>query len=164
MIVFRKAMESDIQLIRELAENSWNAAYSEILTQQQIDYMLSQMYSQNEISSHLQNPNYNYFLILNENKSVGFIGYEHHYEPNTTKLHRIYLIRDAKGKGIGKEALRFLKKQVVENGDFRIILNVNKENNAKYVYGSQGFTVYDEVVVDIGNGFVMDDYLMEFKF
>ncbi|MBU8882939.1 GNAT family N-acetyltransferase [Kaistella sp. DKR-2] len=163
MTSFKKAAEADIQLIRELAEQSWNSAYAELLSQEQIDYMLSEMYSAEEISSHLQNPNYHYYLIFNENTAVGFIGFEHHYEPETTKLHRIYLIDGAKGKGCGKAALNFLKKQVSLNADHRIILNVNKENKARGVYESQGFTIYKEDVFDIGNGFVMDDYLMEFK-
>ena len=157
-----KATEKDIPLIRNLAEKSWNSAYSGLLSQQQIDYMLSQMYSVEQITEHLQNPNYHYYLILDQSSAVGFIGYEHHYEPKTTKLHRIYLIEEAKGKGCGKTALNFLKKQTAEKGDSRIILNVNKENSAKSVYESQGFCIYADGVFDIGNGFVMDDYLMEF--
>ncbi|MBH1959176.1 MAG: GNAT family N-acetyltransferase [Flavobacteriia bacterium] len=157
-----KATEIDIPLIRELAEQSWKSAYAELLSKEQIDYMLAEMYSVEEISTHLQNPNYHYYLIVNENIAVGFIGFEHHYEPHTTKLHRIYLVENAKGKGCGKTALNFLKKQTSESGDSRIILNVNKENNAKSIYESQGFSVYKEDVFNIGNGFVMDDYLMEF--
>ena len=162
MISLIKATETDIPLIRELAEISWNSAYADILSRNQIDYMLSQMYSADEILAQLQNPDYHYYLIFDDNNAVGFMGYEHHYEPKTTKLHRIYLIDEAKGKGSGKAALNFLKKQVFEQGDNRIILNVNKENKARYVYESQGFSIYKEDVFDIGNGFVMDDYLMEF--
>ncbi|MGZ5273060.1 MAG: GNAT family N-acetyltransferase [Kaistella sp.] len=162
MISLIKATETDIPLIRELAEISWNSAYADILSRNQIDYMLSQMYSADEILAQLQNPDYHYYLIFDDNNAVGFMGYEHHYEPKTTKLHRIYLIDEAKGKGSGKAALSFLKKQVFEQGDNRIILNVNKENKARYIYESQGFSIYKKDVFDIGNGFVMDDYLMEF--
>lgn len=80
----------------------------------------------------------------------------------TTKLHRIYLIPESKGKGFGKGALQFLNERVFESGNNRIILNVNKYNAARNFYESQGYRVYDEGVFDIGNGFVMDDYLMEF--
>ncbi|MGA9211948.1 GNAT family N-acetyltransferase, partial [Kaistella sp.] len=134
MTTLKKATITDIELIRELAEKSWNAAYSEILSKKQIEYMLSEMYSAEEISSHLQNPNYQYHLIFNEEIPVGFIGFEFHYEENTTKLHRIYLLPEAKGKGIGKTAMNFLKEKVAETSDNRIILNVNKENNARKVY------------------------------
>ncbi|KMQ62946.1 hypothetical protein ACM39_17580 [Chryseobacterium sp. FH2] len=128
--------------------------------------MLGEMYSADEILKHIQSPNYHYYLILddNHNSYEGFIGYEHGYEKGTTKLHRIYLVPESKGKGFGKSALEFLKEKVWESGDKRIILNVNKDNSAKKFYESQGYTVYNEVVLDIGKNFVMDDYQMEYLF
>ena len=158
-----KATQNDIPKIQELARKSWKNAYIGIISDEQIEYMLSTMYSETEISSQMKNPNYHYFIIYFNENPAGFIGFENHYEPKTTKLHRIYLLDDFKGKGLGKTALSFLKERVTEIGDHRIILNVNKENNAKKMYESQGFTVYDEIILNIGNGFVMDDYLMEFK-
>ena len=162
MINFRKANEKDIGLIRELAEKSWNAAYKDILEKDQIDYMLAEMYSEEVILSQIKSNNYQYYLMEKDQISAGFMGFENHYEIETTKLHRIYLLEEFKGKGIGKAALRFLKEKVVEAGDSRIILNVNKSNPAKEVYESQGFKVYKEDVFDIGKGYVMDDFLMEF--
>lgn len=164
MISLNRATEKDISLIRELAKKSWNSAYAKILSQEQIEYMLAEMYSNEVIFSQIKNPNYFYFIIEFNKNPAGFIGFENHYEINTTKLHRIYLLEDFKGKGLGKTALQFLKEKVLENGDSRIILNVNKDNPAKKMYESQGFKVYEEAVFDIGNGFVMDDFLMELKF
>lgn len=159
-----KATEENVSLIQDLARRSWKNAYAEILSEEQMEYMLSEMYSKAELESQLQNPNYQYYLIVDEDNDSyeGFIGYEHNYEDKTTKLHRIYLIPESKGKGLGKLALQFLNKKVSENGNKRIILNVNKHNAARNFYESQGYRVYDEGVFDIGNGFVMDDFLMEF--
>ena len=162
MITFKNATENDIPLIQNLAEKSWNSAYSKILSKDQIEYMLTEMYSAEEISNHLKNANYFYYLILQDEIPAGFIGFEFHYEKNTTKLHRIYLLEEFKGKGLGKKGLEFLKEKVKESSDQRIILNVNKDNPEKKIYESQGFQVYHEEVFDIGNGFVMDDYLLEF--
>ena len=120
------------------------------------------MYSTKEIASQLKNPNYQYYLNLIDEISAGFIGFEFHYEKATTKLHRIYLLEEFKGKGLGKKGLDFLKEKVKEASDRRIILNVNIDNPAKKMYESQGFKVYHKEAFDIGNGFVMDDYLMEF--
>ena len=159
-----KATEENVTLIQDLARRSWKNAYAEILSEEQMEYMLSEMYSKTELESQLQNPNYHYYLIVDEDNDSyeGFIGYEHNYEDKTTKLHRIYLIPESKGKGLGKLALQFLNEKVSENGNKRIILNVNKHNTARNFYESQGYRVYDEGVFDIGNGFVMDDFLMEF--
>jgi len=163
---FIEAKEKDIPLIQNLARRSWEAAYAEIISPEQIEYMLTTMYSQNEIMQQMQNINYHYYLIFNEidNSFEGFIGYEHRYEEYTTKLHRIYLVPESKGKGIGKTGIDFLKGKVYAESDRRIILNVNKKNQAKMFYESQGFTVFKEIVLDIGSGFIMDDYEMEFLF
>lgn len=159
-----EANENDIPLIQDLARRSWENAYAEILSNEQMEYMLSTMYSAEEIGRHLQQPNYHYYLIQDDVQGSyeGFIGYENSYEENTTKLHRIYLVPESKGKGFGKEALLFLNKKTAEYGDKRIILNVNKHNSARNFYDSQGYKVYDEGVFDIGNGFLMDDFLMEY--
>ena len=158
-----EAEEKDIVLLRDLAKKSWMANYAEILSQEQIDYMLEQMYSEKELQQHLKNPDYFYFLIQDESRDfVGFMGFEINYEPNTTKLHRIYLLKESKGKGLGKALMDFLLHKTRAFGNHRIILNVNKHNPAKTFYEKLGYHVYDEGVFDIGNGFVMDDFLMEF--
>jgi len=157
-----KATEQDIEKIQDLARRSWESTYSEIISASQLDYMLNEMYSEQELQSHFQHPNYHYFLVIDDDlNDAGFIGFEDHYEENTTKLHRIYLVPESKGKGLGKKALEFLTEKVKENGDNRIILNVNKYNSALKFYESQGYQVYGEGVFDIGNGYVMDDFLME---
>ncbi|WP_294302796.1 GNAT family N-acetyltransferase [uncultured Chryseobacterium sp.] len=159
-----RATEKDIPLIQDLARKSWEHAYAEILSAEQMEYMLFTMYSMEEIAAQLQLPLYHYYLIKDESDSSygGFVGYENGYEEKTTKLHRIYLVPESKGKGVGKYVLGFLKEKTAEYGDRRIILNVNKYNPARNFYESQGFRIYDKGVFDIGNGFVMDDYLMEF--
>ena len=50
------------------------------------------------------------------------------------------------------------------NNQKGIYLNVNKYNIAKFFYEKVGFNIVKEEVIDIGNGFVMDDYVMELIF
>lgn len=159
-----KATEKDISTIQNLAKASWKSAYANILEQEQIDYMLDLMYSESTLKTHFENPNYRYYLIEEDEVFLGFIGFEFHNEPDTTKLHRIYFVKEAQGKGLGKKALEFIKAETQKSGDKRLTLTVNKNNNAKDFYESQGFKVYDEAIFDIGKGYVMDDYLMEFVF
>ncbi|WP_374440896.1 GNAT family N-acetyltransferase [Epilithonimonas sp.] len=156
-----KAKTKDIPMIQDLAKRSWTIAYQGIISQDQIDYMLDLMYSEKTLKSHFDNPDYQYYLIKNDENYLGFMGFEFHQEPETTKLHRIYFLKEAQGKGLGKKALEFLKQQAAEQNDKRIILTVNKKNPAQKFYESQGFRIYEEKVLDVGNGFVMDDFLME---
>lgn len=162
MMKITKATIENIPLIKEIAEKSWRKHYPGILSNEQIEYMLEQMYSETELKNHFENPNYHYYLLSDDENFLGIMGFENHYQKDTTKLHRIYLLEEAKGKGLGKDALQFLKEQAKKSGDERIILNVNKQNPSYYFYVSQGFKVYEEGVFEIGNGYVMDDYLMEF--
>jgi len=157
-----KATKNDISTIQELAKESWQSAYSNILKQEQIEYMLNLMYSESTLTTHFDNPNYQYYLIQEDEFFLGFIGFEFHNETETTKLHRIYFLKESQGKGLGKKALEFVKTEAGISGDKRVTLTVNKNNNAQKFYESQGFKVYNEAIFDIGNGYVMDDYLMEF--
>jgi GNAT superfamily N-acetyltransferase len=157
-----KATIENIPLIKEIAEKSWRKHYPGILSNEQIEYMLEQMYSETELKNHFENPNYHYYLLSDDENFLGIMGFENHYQKDTTKLHRIYLLEEAKGKGVGKFAINFLKNQAKESGDQRIILAVNKQNSSYHFYTSQGFKIYEEGVFEIGNGYVMDDYLMEF--
>lgn len=164
MTLFQKASQKDIALIRDLAEQSWKSAYKNILSPEQMEYMLTNMYSVKVLSDQITSTKYFYYLIINEGKPAGFIGFEIDYEPETTKLHRLYFLPETIGKGLGAKALAFLHGKVWIKGNTRIILNVNKSNKAKNFYYSQGYKLYDEGVFDIGNGFVMDDFLLEYIF
>ena len=157
-----KAEKKDISVIQDLAKKSWSFAYADILEQDQIDYMLDLMYSEEALTKHFENPNYHYYLIQEDDQFLGFVGFEFHLEPETTKLHRIYFLKEAQGKGFGKKALKLVVNETKKIDNKRVILTVNKNNKAKNFYESQGFNVYDEGIFDIGNGYVMDDYLMEF--
>ncbi|WP_312761112.1 GNAT family N-acetyltransferase [Epilithonimonas sp.] len=157
-----KAEQKDISVIQDLAKKSWSFAYVDILEQDQIDYMLDLMYSEEALKKHFENRNYHYYLIQEEDQFLGFVGFEFHQEPETTKLHRIYFLKEAQGKGLGKKALKFVVNETEKIGNKRVILTVNKNNSAKNFYESQGFKIYDEAIFDIGNGYVMDDFLMEF--
>lgn len=163
MMKITKATIENIPLIKEIAEKSWRKHYPGILSNEQIEYMLEQMYSETELKNHFENPNYHYYLLSDDENFLGIMGFENHYQKDTTKLHRIYLLEEAKGKGVGKFAIIFLKNQAKESGDQRIILAVNKQNSSYHFYTSQGFKIYEEGVFEIGNGYVMDDYLMEFN-
>ena len=157
-----KAELKDISTIQDLAKRSWEVAYADILKQEQIDYMLDLMYSEEALTKHFENPNYHYYLIQEDDQFLGFVGFEFHLEPETTKLHRIYFLKEAQGKGFGKKALKFVINETKKIDNKRVILTVNKNNSAKKFYESQGFKIYDEAISDIGNGYVMDDFLMEF--
>jgi len=161
MITLRKAKEEDIQLIRDIADATWPDTYLRLIGQQQIDYMLEKMYSRGELLKQFMDGHT--FLIAEEGEhEYGFAGYSiADHEARIYKLHKLYVLPSAHGKGVGKILINEVFNQVRDAGGSALQLNVNKQNKAKEFYLKAGFTVKESVKIDIGNGFFMDDYIME---
>ncbi|MCZ4243301.1 GNAT family N-acetyltransferase [Pedobacter punctiformis] len=163
MITLRKAKEEDIELIRMIAKETWPSTYLEIIGQAQIDYMLDKMYSRGELLKQLMEGHI--FLIAEEDEfQYGFAGYSiSDHENRVYKLHKLYVLPGAHGKGVGKILMNEVLNQVKDAGGSALQLNVNKYNKAKDFYLKAGFNIKEPVTIDIGNGYVMDDYVMEYQ-
>ncbi|MBC6110261.1 GNAT family N-acetyltransferase [Pedobacter fastidiosus] len=163
MITLRKANEEDIEIIRDIAKETWPSAYLEIIGQAQIDYMLDKMYNKGELLKQFMEGHI--FLIAEEGEhQYGFAGYSiTDHEARIYKLHKLYVLPSAHGKGVGKILINEVFNQVKDAGGSALQLNVNKNNKAKDFYLKAGFTVKDSVKLDIGEGYIMDDYVMEIK-
>ncbi|WP_316738057.1 GNAT family N-acetyltransferase [Pedobacter aquatilis] len=164
MITLRKAKEEDIEIIRTIAENTWPSAYLEIIGQAQIDFMLAKMYNRGELIKQLMD-GHTFLIAEDGEKQYGFAGYSIiNHEDRTYKLHKLYVLPSAHGKGIGKILINEVFNQVKNLGASALQLNVNKSNKAKDFYLKGGFTIKESVKLDIGDGYFMDDYVMEYKF
>ena len=161
MILLRKAKEEDISIISDLAEQIWPQTYSTYISAAQLRFMLDKMYNIGELLSQLQADHV--FLIASENgKNVGFAGFSiTHKESNTYKLHKLYVLPEMHGKGVGKILINEVVNLAIQEGAKTLQLNVNRNNNAKDFYLKVGFNVKETVDLDIGNGFFMNDYVME---
>lgn len=164
MITIRKAKEQDIEVIQDIAAATWPTAYLDIIGQNQIDYMLDKMYNRGELLKQLMEGHT--FLIAEDNQNqYGFAGYSIvNHEERIYKLHKLYVLPSAHGKGIGKILTNEVFNQVKDAGATALQLNVNKHNKAKDFYLKGGFVVVESVKLDIGEGYFMDDYVMEYKF
>lgn len=164
MITLRKAKEEDIEIIRDIAAATWPSTYLDIIGQAQIDYMLNKMYNKGELLKQFMEGHI--FLIAEEGeKQFGFAGYSIiGHEERIYKLHKLYVLPSAHGKGVGKILINEVFNQVKDAGGSALQLNVNKHNKAKDFYLKGGFTIKESVKLDIGEGYCMDDYVMEYKF
>ncbi|QEC66031.1 GNAT family N-acetyltransferase [Panacibacter ginsenosidivorans] len=156
-----KAFERDIPLIQQLTYAVWPQTYKTILTQEQIEYMLNMMYSTSALSKQI-NEGHQFIFVQEENKSVAFASYGY-YKPSIYKLHKIYALPDQQGKGIGRFIVNYVLSQIKPLGARGLQLNVNRYNKAKGFYEKLGFKVIAEEDIDIGNGYLMNDYVMEMK-
>lgn len=161
MILLRKAKEEDIAIISDLAKEIWPQTYSSYISEEQLRFMLDKMYNRDELLRQLQSDHA--FLIASENgKDVGFAGFSLiDHTNNGYKLHKLYVLPEMHGKGVGRILIDEVVSQAALEGGKTIQLNVNRNNNAKDFYLKAGFTIKETVNLDIGNGFFMNDYVME---
>ena len=151
--------ELELIAIEKLASIIWREHYEPIIGLQQVEYMLNKFQSLSAMKSQI-GEGYCYYQILSEQKLLGYLAYK--LEQTELFLSKIYLAKEARGKGIAREAINFLVETALKHSLPSIKLTVNKYNsNTIAAYEKMGFVKQDAVVMDIGNGFVMDDYVME---
>jgi len=161
MIQITEASVKDIAKIQEIANITWPITYGEILTAEQLAYMLDLIYSDEALLKQIQNKEQLFYLISDSNSVIGFIGIEHGYKNETiTKIHKIYLLPETQGKGYGKIFFEEIEKMALENNSNELLLNVNRFNTALNFYKKLGFEIKETVDIEIGNGYLMEDYVM----
>jgi len=153
---------NDLPLIRQLAYDIWPNTFAAILSPEQIDYMLDMMYSENAVRHQMNALNHIFLLAVEKGKAVGYISYELNYKGRTkTKIHKIYLLPETQGKGYGAKLMKRVIKIAQESNQSSLTLNVNKYNKALNFYHKLGFETIGNEYIDIGNGYLMEDIILE---
>jgi ribosomal protein S18 acetylase RimI-like enzyme len=160
-LTIQPAGPEHVEEIAALAALIWRAHYPEIISPAQIEYMLARMYALDTLRAELAGGIY-YGRLLLAGTLAGFSAWGPSGRAGEAKLHKLYVHPARQRQGLGSALLRHVEAKVRDR-DFRVlILAVNKGNAAAIAaYRRHGFTVRESVVVDIGGGFVMDDYVME---
>lgn len=159
-----KATDTDLPQIKALAYAIWPHTFEDILSSEQIEYMLQMMYDKTSLYKQMHTFRHRFFILRSEGVAVGFMSLEHHvHDQSKTKIHKIYLLPEVQGKGFGKKMISFAEEQALTHGDGFLLLNVNKYNPAIKFYEKCGFEVVNDEVIPIGKGFVMDDFVFEKK-
>lgn len=156
-IKLRAASEQDLGTITGLARTVWNQHYPGIITQQQIDYMLGRMYSPESLRSQMTEQGHQFFLILLGGKETGFLSVSPE-DGQTWFLNKFYIDQHVAGQGLGTRALEaiitLLRPSVMR-------LTVNRQNfKSVNFYFKNGFRIERVADFDIGEGYVMNDFVM----
>ena len=164
MVTISEAKPNDFKTIQEIAHKAWPFAYGEILSKNQIDYMLESMYTLKVLNSNFTNKKHRFVLLKQFENPIGFASYEHHYlNIRCTRLHKLYILPECIGKGYGQLLLNKIIELSKENKSDTISLNVNRFNKACVFYEKMGFEIIAEENLSIGNNYFMEDYKMEKK-
>lgn len=151
--------KANFESIATLANVIWTEHYTPIIGEQQVAYMLDKFQSAIAIRDQVEK-GVMYYLILHQDIYVGYFSFNKNV--NFLFLSKLYVLKSARGNGLGKAALSFIEAKARELESKRIRLTVNKFNtNAIKAYEKMGFINVEAIVQDIGNGYVMDDYVLE---
>ncbi|MEK3878789.1 GNAT family N-acetyltransferase [Paenibacillus sp. FSL M7-0420] len=147
--------------VARLAAEIWHEHYGSIITIAQIDYMIEKFQSVPAITDQIHHQGYEYYLIHNgEGSTAGYMSARE--EEGKLFLSKLYISKEYRGRSYASQALIFLEKLCQDRNLTHIWLTVNRDNESSIaVYTRKGFRTLREQVADIGNGFVMDDYIME---
>lgn len=158
----RPATVEDIPVIRSIAHATWPVAYvPSILDVPQLDYMLELLYSEHALNEAMTKKDQRFVMLNDGERDIAFAGYTLHYHGSRiTHLNKLYVLPGLQGTGAGKELVELVLEKARASGDQAVELNVNKRNVAIKFYQRMGFRILREEVIDIGQGYVMDDYVM----
>ncbi|MBB6459026.1 GNAT family N-acetyltransferase [Flammeovirga kamogawensis] len=156
--IIRATTDQQFLIIEQLAEKIWKAHYTPIIGAEQVAYMLEKFQSFTAMKLQVQD-GLEYYELKYNNVCVGYIGFKN--EEENLFLSKVYVDADYRGKSIGKKAIQFVEEQARHRNKKGVRLTVNKYNeNSIAVYKKMNFKVIDDVVADIGKGYVMDDYIL----
>ena len=156
----KAAEDSQIQAIADLAAVIWAEHFTPIIGEKQVAYMVDKFQSYPALTQQIQD-GYEYYQFFDDGEFCGYCGI--HPEGGKLFLSKLYIRKEFRGRHLATKVFEFLKVLCKERGYSVIWLTCNKHNsNSLAVYEKKGFKKIDEDVTDIGNGYVMDDYIYEY--
>lgn len=160
-LLIRPAGLDDINTIGYLAQQIWPETYGAILSPEQLRYMLQLIYSPASLRRQMIGEQQQFLVMEQDEEALGFASWSTTDDPEVFKLHKLYVLTNRQGKGLGRTLLQFILDEIRPLGARRLRLNVNRHNTARQFYERIGFTVAGEEDIDIGRGYFMNDYIME---
>ncbi|NOV04348.1 GNAT family N-acetyltransferase [Paenibacillus planticolens] len=150
----------EIAEVARLAADIWREYYVSLITLEQIDYMIGKFQAVPAISDQIDHQGYEYYLIQHDGSSVGYMSAKE--EEGKLFLSKFYIGKEHRGRNYASQALAFLEQLCKDRNLSHIWLTVNRHNESSIaIYEKKGFRTVREQIADIGNGFVMDDFIME---
>lgn len=163
MITIKPAGLHEIDIIHSLAHHTWRISYKDMISQGQMEYMLNMMYSHESLQYQVEKQKHTFIIAWDDEVPVGFAAYFPKYDisPAIYRLDKLYVLPGQQRKGIGKKLIDHITSVIKPLGAALIELTVNRNNKALTFYQKLGFSIIQEIDQPIGEGFFMNDYVMQ---
>jgi RimJ/RimL family protein N-acetyltransferase len=156
-LLLKAVSETEIEKIADLAKIIWQKHYPPIIGQEQVDYMLKNMYNTKSLLNQINEKGQQFYFIIFENETIGFISVTNEKD-GCWMLNKFYVLDKVAGKGIGTEIMEELKK-IIQPKKIRLTVNRNNFKSINF-YFKNGFRIDAVAQFDIGEGYIMDDFIM----
>jgi ribosomal protein S18 acetylase RimI-like enzyme len=155
-------VRSDAQIasVDKLAREIWYEYYVPLIGLAQVEYMVAKFQSAAAMQEQIRG-GYEYFTMERDGALLGYLALQAQPTEQRLFISKLYLHRNARGAGTGRLAMEFIERLARDRALTLLWLTVNKGNPAVKTYQRLGFRIEAPIVLDIGNGFVMDDFRME---
>lgn len=149
-----------MSLIQDLAHRIWPEAYGKILSEDQLAYMLDWLYDV-QILREKCSTGHLYYLIRVDGIARGYLAVEPNYpDVGHLRIHNLYVLPQNQGAGLGRALINQAIDVAFDLDLHTLHLNVNRFNKAIEFYKHIGFEIIGEEDIDIGQGYLMEDYIM----
>jgi GNAT superfamily N-acetyltransferase len=153
-----EAQLHDFETIQELAYEIWPIYYANIISLDQISYMLGILYNVDALKDQMEKGQ-RFFLVNEDEKSVGFIGVTF-YQEIGLKIDKLYLKEECRGKGYGRQLIDFVANEGKKIPTNSLFLNVNRFNESLLFYKKNGFEIVENLDIPFGP-FWLNDFIMK---
>lgn len=149
---------SHTKIISDLAKEIWWPTYQSIIPDEQIVFMLEQMYSIKALEKQMKK-GVKFLLLGFEDAYQGFAAYALEENGEDYKLQKLYLKPSLQGKGFGKALIKDVERRAKILGAAYLYLNVHRGNKAQQFYNKMGYGIFEEIDIPY-HDFILNDYIM----
>lgn len=156
-ISLQQATPGDILRISALAHRIWRSHYPAIVGSEQVEYMLSLLYSPESLQRQIEEGQI-FYLVMDRDEPFGYLSISDEKE-GCFFLHKLYFDKEKRGQGLGKKVFELLLARYPSLRELRLTVNRQNYKSVNF-YFKIGFAIEKCVDIPIGEGYVMDDFQM----
>jgi GNAT superfamily N-acetyltransferase len=151
---------AQVAQVARMAREVWDEYYVPLIGRAQVDYMVAKFQTAEAMQAQIDS-GYEYFQIRQSGEAIGYAAIRHDAAEARLFISKLYLLAAHRKSGAGRQCLELIERLARERAATRLWLTVNKGNPSVRAYERLGFSIAEAIVMDIGGGYVMDDYRME---
>ena len=148
----KTCLEKDINDLLFVAKISYQDHYTYLWDDDGSNY-INANFNINQLQKELANPNAQFYLLYHLEKLVGFVKLNLNSEVNiyspieALELERIYFVKEATGKGLGKTVLEFVIDLAKKRNKTIVWLKAMNSSQSVKFYKTNQFEIIDEMIL-----------------